>query len=375
MNIIDGNYENTLLGRELAEFRANAAVVPPLTNRGGSSITPPSFPIKFHNQKTSIDWLSFSSPRPISELRMLITLLFDKYGPVVITDIGHGITGYPSASKILVDDVQVGIVGYGADHGKNYVSITGTGCKIWEKDFYPHVRDVVETALAKITRIDICLDFYHGELTFEDCDKAYENLEFKLSKSNKNPRKKIQGEQENGINLGRTLYVGSRKGSKYIRCYEKGLEQFSRLPEDFRISCTEPGSVVFGEKEGAPASTIADQWFRVEVEFKNADYELSFDMITETDLYFCGSNPYCEKIIGLTNGLRPKLLKKDADISVEKVFINAKKSYGTAIHSLKKCGYTDSQIIHRLDAGKVNSRMVNAGILSKHHADPLFVPF
>ena len=229
--------------------------------------------------------------------------------------------------------------------------------------------------MAKITRLDICLDFYKGELTFDDCLKAYEGFEFKLPKSNKNPLKKIEGTEENGINLGRTLYVGSRKCSKFIRCYEKGLEQFSRLPEDFRISCTDPASVIFGEAEGAPVSTIADQWFRVEVEFKNVDYELSFDMITETDLYFCGANPYCEKIIGLTNGLRPKLLKKDSDISLEKVFINLKKSYGSTVHTLIKCGYTPAQIFHRIDTGKVSSRMVNAGILSEHRADPLFVPF
>ena len=87
------------------------------------------------------------------------------------------------------------------------------------------------------------------------------------------------------------------------------------------------------------------------------------------------ANPYCEKIIGLTNGLRPKLLKKDSDISLEKVFINLKKSYGSTVHTLIKCGYTPAQIFHRIDTGKVSSRMVNAGILSEHRADPLFVPF
>lgn len=365
MNIINQSCEARHLHRELAEFRADAAAAvpsPPATNRGGTSILPP---MAEKQQKTIIDWLAFTSPVGIVALRVAIQCLFPD---VKFQDQNKGIPGYPSSYLMTVNSVPVGIIGFGAIHGKDYVSITGTGCGMWSKAFYAHVRQVVETVQGKITRLDIAMDFYRGEVSFEQCTQAYDGDEFKLPKSPKSPMQSLVGKTQGGekkINMGRTMYVGSRKGAKYVRCYEKGLEVFAKMPEAFQLENTEPGSVVWGLEQGAPPSTIADQWLRVEIEFKPDQVLLSHDMIDNGDMYFAGAYPFTKRILECGDGCRPESLKQSVDIDFWKMVGHARNGYGNFIHSLRKIGYDSTRIVELLDTGRHNQRLVRSGILSR----------
>lgn len=373
MRILSSSFEAGLLHGELADFVENRSVsagVPPSNNMGGTNCPPLS---QNTIQKTRIDWLGFTSPWEIAGLKVFVDMLFDN---VVFKQNDFGIPGYPESYSLTVDSVQVGVIGFGAKHGKNFVSITGKGCQLWDVSFYAHVREVLEVANASIRRIDICMDFYKGEVTYDQAIKAYEFGEFQLSMARKKPKfSKIESE-ENGVNLGRTMYVGSRKTSKMARIYEKGLEVFARLPDSVRAACTEPGALVYGPDDHAPEGTIADQWLRVEIEYKAEDVVLELDMITQGDDYFRAAYPFCERVMGAGDGKRPRALMKVVDLNVERVFLNLRNGYGNAIHTLKSCGYSDTQIIDRVNTGVQNQKMVKAGIRAQHQAVQDFdIPF
>jgi phage replication initiation protein len=368
MRILSSAFEAKCLREELADFqleRSVEAVGPPSNNMGGTSLPPLPLVV---DQKVRIDWLAFTSPIGIVSLKILVECLFPS---VVMSQNDKGMYGYPDSYSLTVDDVDVGIIGFGAKHGKDLVSITGKGCQLWDSCFYPHVLDVLQTAEAKLNRIDLALDFYRGELSYDDCLAAYVVGEFKLPKSPKMPMLSQVASSCDGVNFGRTMYVGSRKGSKMARCYEKGLEIFARLPESVRQQCTDdPGDRVYGPGDFAPDGTIANQWLRVEIEYKAVDVLLPLDMVVLRDKYFIGSYPFCERVLGMSDGLRPKALLSDEAITNEKMVLNARKGYGNAVHTWRKCGYTDKQILDMLDTGFHNQRMVKAGILAKHRAQP-----
>lgn len=371
MRILTSSFESKCLHGELSDFRENRAVPvgdPPSNNMGGTSCSPlPPLPVVV-DQKTRIDWLAFTSSIGLVSLKILVSCLFESPG-VVFQNNERGLPGYPESISLTVDGVSVGVIGYGAKHGRDYVSISGKGCQLWCTEFYPHVLDVLQTAEAKLTRIDICLDFYRGELTYEQCKNAYVDRKFQLLKSPKNPSMlPIEPVRGDGVNLGRTMYVGSRKGSKMARCYEKGLEVFARLPESFRETCTEPGKLEWGSKQNAPSGTIADQWLRVEIEYKSVDVVLDLNMVVECDKYFSGAYPFCAEILSLSDGKRPKALPKMEVIDNERMFLHAKNGYGNAVHTWRNCGYTDTQILNKIDSGRNNQRMVKSGILANHLA-------
>jgi len=346
-----------------------AAQIPPSNNMGGTYLVPPLPPLPVvDDQKTMIDWLAFTSAIGIFSLKILVLCLFPA---VAFQDQSHGLPGYPESISLSVDGVPVGVIGYGAKHGKDYVSITGKGCALWTFDFYPHVVDVLQVAEAKIVRCDICMDFYKGELTYDQCKDAWSNEWFRLPKSPVNPAMSaIEPVRGDGVNLGRTMYVGSRKGAKLARCYEKGLEVFARLPDAFREACTDPQELIWGEDQKAPEGTIAKNWLRVEIEFKAVDVVLPYSMLLERDEFFAGAYPMCAQILQISDGKRPKTLPKNEDIENERMFMNAKNGYGNAVHTWRKCGYTDAQILDKIDSGRNNQRMVKAGILAKHQALP-----
>lgn len=360
MKIINASAEVRHLHRELTEHRNGASPAvpsPPSTNRGGTNLHPP-YPDT--GSKTVIDWLSFTCGIGIVPLRIMVECLIPG---VHFMDQGKGIVGYPSSYSVTLDGVPVAVIGFGASHGKDYVSISGRGCQTWAKCFYGHVRDVLEAMEAKITRLDIALDFYRAEVSFDDCLAAYQALEFKLPKARQNPTQSLVGTSLDGRNLGRTMYVGNRKGAKFVRCYEKGLEVFSRMPEDFRIANTEPGAVVWGVEQGAPASTIADQWLRVEIEFKPDQVLLDYSMLVLTDEYFAGAYPFAARVLGLGDGLRPEPLLPLVNIDLARMIRHARNGYGNLIHTLRKVGYGDTAIAEMLDTGQHNQRLVRSGVV------------
>lgn len=350
-----------------ATRRALAEVVPPSNNMGGKLASPPCFlphgekqDVSVIPQATKIDWLAFTSTKPIEAIRMAVQVFFPT---CEFHYTGKGMYGYPKADFITVDGVQVGIIGYDASHGRNFVSLPGTGCSTWDSSMLEVVYETLQVLEARISRVDVALDFYHGERTWDHALHCYERGDFKRREGAGQPYIKKFDQSKDGKNLGRTLYVNKRGSAVMARIYEKGLEVFANMPtayktvsEDREIEYVENGGVV----------PFADSWLRVEIEFRciQNDRPLPLEIILERDNYFAGSFPYCAHVLPAASPSRPKNLPSEKETDLVKLLASARTSYGSLVHSLKKVGVKDSEITELLSNGKDNKRLIQSGLLA-----------
>lgn len=351
---------------ELAErLRQMAAEpLPPSNNMGGNIPYPP--PIFSHgekspisvNQKTTLDWLAFTCPKDLPDLCKVIETIWPA---ALFSQNKRGVVGYPESWSITVDGLAYGVIGLGAPHGRNYVSLDGTACKSLTDELVELVYEILtlKELDIRLTRVDICLDLYRGERTWDHALWAYDRGDFKGSKAGRPPQKKVIDVSAGGENLGRTLYIGKRDGAVYGRIYEKGLEVFANLPEDLR-DLSHKRELELGE-----VSAKADSWLRLEVEYKRRESDLPFAMLLERDSYFAGAYPYFASALGLTDGRRPRGMKSDFDVDLIRMMHNAKRSYGSLIHSLTQIGFTPDDVVQHLSTGRNNDKLVRSGLLKE----------
>lgn len=355
--------------RDLSVRLAKLAEIalPPSNNMGGPSPLPPYFlPHSEKNdqlvtQKTSVDWLAFSTLVPVEGILLGLQIVWPD---MMMSTAKGGMKGYPKCKALFVGEVQYGLVGHGAKHERNSVSLTGTACKtITTNEQYETVRGLLDVLQARLSRVDLCFDFYKGEVTFEYAQFAYAAGEFKHPKANKNPESKVVSAKGSyGENLGRTLYVGPRTGEKFARIYEKGLEVFAKMPEAYREACTERENALLGDAE---RRTVADDWLRLEVEFKRVDKDrpIPLEIILERDLHFAGAYPFFARALGMGDGKGRSRIKSTAQIDHDKFIQNHRASYGSHVHTLRRIGFTDTEIADLLDTGVHNQKLLKAGLV------------
>lgn len=355
----------------LERFAALAAQDnPPSNNMGGTNPFPPLFVPHGEKsgeklvQKTKIDWLGFTSP---AELENLQALLAVAWPDVMLVNNGRGIPGYPKSYAIEVGTVQYGMLGTGATHGRNFVSLTGTACKTLDDDLV----EILYQALSlpeldiRLSRVDICLDIFDGRVTWDHAVRAYKEGRFKRAMARKNPEfRKIESGSDYQ-NFGRTFYVGKRDGEVMARVYEKGLEIFAKLPDELRQQCIEREASLGEEKFSA------DDWLRAEVEYKRVDKDrpLPLSMLVDRDRFFAGAYPYFEELLGRVDGLRPIQVKSDLDVDLVKMIHHAKRSYGSLIHSLCGLGFSPDEVVKELSSDRHNNKLIKSGLYSAIRAE------
>lgn len=375
--------------KDLADFEAHRADAlpvlarPPLTNRGGIQSPVDNFPRDQVLQKTQLDWFGFTVRRSVQELEAFALAVLPG---VFFSTAAGGIKGYPAVRTIALNGAEIGSIAHGASHGRNMFTFSGEAFKRIPRSDYGFLRQCLEALnegeggkpvqdrdAVKLTRIDIAFDFYHGEVTWEDAWASYDGGEFDSETGPRPGRSRVGKERGDGTNLGRTMYVGSRSGSKMARIYEKGLQVFSQLPDQVRESMTDPAGTVFGPGEGAPENTIAEDWLRVEIEFKAKDTLLTFDMLTGSDSYFVGAYPFCATVLDMATGKRPPRLKDEAIITLARVVQAMRTSYGNTMTTLLDLGLLPHEIVDMIATGMPNQKLVKAGIVQAVKDDPDFI--
>lgn len=350
----------------VARLEALAEVAnPPSNNMGGTYPQPPLFLPQCEKQpqlvvknKTKIDWLAFTSSFDVDALKMAVSVVWSS---AIFAVNVHGMPGYPVSESITVDGVRYGLIGSGAVHGRNFVSLTGTACKTLSDELVEVLHGAMELVEASITRIDLCLDFFNGERTFDHAMNAFKNGRFRRPRASREPELRTVGTTCGGQNLGRTMYVGKRDGEVMARIYEKGLEVFANMPDEFR-EMSIARELVSGVK---PA--FADDWLRLEVEYKRKDKDrpLLLEMMLKRDQYFAGAYPYFEEAVGVADGLRPVGMRTDFEVDFIAMMASAKRSYGSLLHSMSELGFTPSDIVAALSSGRNNDRLVKSGLFGR----------
>lgn len=317
--------------------------------------------------KTTIDCLKFrttSEPRAIFEA-IRPAMGFIDPDLVTLSDTEPGKDGWKWRRNIMIaGDVVMAMIDYGGEHqrGKVRCHIPGSGCA-WVQDW-----SVIESiphhlAEATIMRLDIALTTYEGEVTHDMVIKAHDDLQF--GTGGRHPhRKEVVGSDPTA---GRTVYVGKRKSAKYLRCYEKGLEIMSKLPEQIR-------QFILNHKGMIQVDGIGHhdplKMYRVEVEFKDEDNRVvPWEAIGQRDEFFAGAYPFCASLLpGVPERVIKGLPEVKAKIELATQLEHLRRSYGSTIKAaIMAYGGNRDRVLDIITSDKPSHNLIASGVLLVDH--------
>ena len=229
--------------------------------------------------------------------------------------LGYGITRHLRKPRDFYEDSWelgdgFGIVCFGglSQRGTMLIVIHGTGCLAaregWEQRLHQFLAETARRPA--LTRIDLAHDCFDGSyVTVDVADAWYDAGGFNCSY--RAPSHEYRGNWKHPDGKGRSLYVGKRKNGKLCRVYEKGREQGDETSE----------------------------WTRVEVEFRNTDRVIPFDVLSDPSPYFAGAYPCLAEISSAVTPTRLECKSKAASINVDACVGHIKRTYGKHIKVLR----------------------------------------
>lgn len=222
--------------------------------------------------------------------------------------------------------VSVGRCDWGGDRhgGRARLDLSGAGCSRIAD--WLAVREWVESQQdATLTRVDLAVDCLMGEYSVEDARDWLLAGEF--HSGGRRPRHSTPGDWFDP-HYGRTLEVGRRENGKMLRAYEKGRQ--------------------LGDS--------ASPWVRWEVELRNIDRVLPFDVLTDRDRYFAGAYVALERILEI-QGDRIKTSQAEGEIALRELVQFQRSAYGQLVSVLRA----------KLPAGDVLDLLCREGVPRRLH--------
>lgn len=268
-----------------------------------------------------VDWLNATFPQPAICLASFIDLLGRMFGRPMFGVEGRGLIGFKESVTIFArhgsKTSSVGAIAFGgeAQRGRWLLQLTGVGCQLvrdWEG-----LADLLESLDAKLTRVDLALDFLAGEYSVDDAVDLYESGGFQLS--GRAPSTRVDGDWLGGDN-GRTLYVGQSKNGKMLRVYEKGKQ--------------------LGDKSSA--------WTRFEVQLGSRDRVIPFDALIKRDEFFAGCYPALAQMVAHAAEAIPTL-QKSGETTLAHLLYHLRRCYGKLVDTLvSDAGAKDADLIEEV---------------------------
>lgn len=265
-----------------------------------------------------VDWLGITLRLPDEKsIQWLFQELKSVFGLPVTHIKNAGWNGYLHRAEMG----KHGLVAWGgkAQRGTAHIEITGMGCAQildWQKVELWGVEHH-----ARITRIDLAHDDLEGaQCNIDRTLEWHETGGFNCG--GRNAKVKLAGDWHDRTD-GRTIYIGTR-GNKMLRCYEKGKQ------------LDDPES----------------PWFRVELELRNKNRLLPWDMLTRPGQYLAGAYP-CLAFLSIEQS-KLRTTQKATVISLDCMTDNAARLSGKAINVLMQ--------LHREDANTVVDLLRREGI-------------
>lgn len=243
----------------------------------------------------------------------------------------RGMLGFEKSIKLYAShgslSSPIGSLAMGGEsqRGRWLFQLTGSGCHFvrdWEG-----LSDFLESLDAKLTRVDLCVDFLEGEHTVEEAVTLYQSGGFQ--NGGRKPSSRLDGDWLDGA-AGRSLYVGKSKNGKMLRVYEKGRQL------------------------GDPAS----DWTRFEVQLGSRDRVIPYRVLTERDAFFAGCYPALAAFIEEAGEAIPTLVKT-GEVSIAHLLFHLKRCYGRVIGTLKEIQATDADLIQEVTIVGMPPRRVN----------------
>lgn len=260
-------------------------------------------------QQTRVDWLNVTFlPNGITQDNVIFKLMQIMGRPVSGLDEGKGLRGYTGSVKLFAHvgsrKQPMGFLGYGGEEqrGTWMLSIQGGGCALIEA--WGAMRRWLESLKAKkITRLDLCVDYVHGEYTVDDAVSLYKSGRFNCS--GREPLTDCAGDWLNGKS--RTLYIGKAKNGKLLRVYEKGHQ----------------------------LGDLDSPWVRYEVQFGSRDRVIPLEALTDRDKYFAGAYPALADLLDNKCGAEKiPTMRTEGEVTLSHLLTHLRRTYGKAIDAM-----------------------------------------
>ena len=275
------------------------------------------------------DWVRFSFKGfwdQIDFIREALSVVFG--GEVAFAERERSIKGFRRAFSLCLDGEPVGVVGED-NHGWDQIDLPGTACS--QVVEWGILRALVEDLEARMTRVDLAMDFFGGEITLTDAFGAGEKGLFRLRSSPVDP---WGGYVYMQSPKGSTLYCGTR-GDKLIRIYQKGRQ--------------------------LGLSGLGANWVRVEVEYGHKSRVLVPAMLTDAGQYFAAAYPWCSSLVAVDAVACPPV-ERLREVVATKALAVARQQVGRLVATLKKrCGWSSSAIALALCAPRPSDRVLVRG--------------
>ncbi|MGN6482533.1 replication initiation factor domain-containing protein [Luteibacter sp.] len=304
-----------------------AAAVIPSANRGSKFLNAKAkLPTKRALVSANVDFLRFTCGEryvfgdETSEEGMhwraerFLRDLTPKSGLVVEQGVNGGRRGYAHHVVVLTPEgTACGDICWGGENQRGTVSVemTGAACARVEAGFdhdvaWSQVRELLETVGAKITRVDIAHDDYHGKRGLALARELYDQGEFVTG--GRPPASNTQGWNDGS---GMTMYIGKPTGRSQLVVYEKGREQ--------------------GFRDG---DQYAD-WVRWEGRFYHRKgHDIPLDVLVEPALFLVGRYPALDWVSAVMCRIKSSTIRAQANL--HNAMRHLKRQYGGVVAYLSE---------------------------------------
>ena len=247
-----------------------------------------------------IDAVAFSIVPPDERSYTWVLEHLQRFLVIEGLEIKRGMFGFRHSARI---GDGAGVIAWGGEsqRGRVYVSLMGKGCSLVQ-DWHGFA-EWLERYRATLKRTDVAHDDFEGRTV--NIDWAVDHYRGDgFSTGGRRPVHETAGDwlNEEGAIKGRTLYVGNRASGKLCRVYEKGKQ--------------------LGDASSA--------WTRVEVEWRDQDRHIPYDILTRPGHYLAGAYP-CLAFLSEEQS-RIKTVAKGAQIAFERALENAKQHCGKLVN-------------------------------------------
>ncbi|WGG50328.1 replication initiation factor domain-containing protein [Rugamonas sp. DEMB1] len=205
----------------------------------------------------------------------------------------------------------MGFVCFGGQRSTMLVTLSGQGCQNavvgWEKRLFHFLTKVAMRP--SISRIDLAHDDIDGD--YLSVDWAYDQYAlggYTQKVGGRPPNIERIGNWTRPTGKGRTLTIGLRSSSKFCRFYEKG------------------------KKEGDKSSP----WCRCEVEFKNTNTIIQFEVLLNPTDFFAAAYPCFSHFVQVETPQRMDVKVKTAQITVDACIEVTKHQFGKYIRVFRE---------------------------------------
>jgi DNA relaxase NicK len=304
--------------------------------------------------KTTIDWLAFRTRTPHLSVIEAMRPMFGTASDLVTFRPGlKGKDGWLYAGELVMVDITIGRIDYGGESQRGWVrvNLSGAGCE-WVQDWNIAVGLGKSLQDAQIKRLDIALTTHSGEVSDASIVAAYAAGAFTAGGRPPEMRSITSSDPR----AGRTRYIGSRKSHKFLRCYEKGFEMIKDVPY-LKATATH----ISGHK--------VEDIYRVELELKDVDKLIPWEVISGRDQVFAGAYPFCADLLpGVPHWRMLNLPDLKPKAALETALNHCRVAYGPTLRAALMAFDGDgSKLLERVLSESPSHALVEAGVLTVDH--------